>query len=366
MSEPTQKEASKGTVLVTGANGYIAGHIILTLLQSGYTVRGTVRSLARTREPLLGPSSPFHPYASSGLFSLVEVPDITAPGAFDAAFHAGAPLTAIVHGAQPVTFDNPDARAMLEVPIQGTLNIASAAAAQLPALQSFVLMSSVAAVGVPGLGAGGSGGATIKADQWSDLDVMAEALRARGQAVPGPLAYAAGKTAAERALWKLAPRKFALACVNPVFVAGPAAVAPADAREAARGSGGFVCDILAGRELPPAEGLLGHGAHVDVRDVARLTAFLVEHPRETDGKRFLAASAWVSPRGVAKVLREAYPERKGVIQGAEGEEEVGDDFAFPEEGPRYDTQTVVELTGQDWIPFKKTILDAAKACEGLL
>ncbi len=34
------------TVLVTGASGYIAGHIVAQLLDRGYTVRGTVRSLA--------------------------------------------------------------------------------------------------------------------------------------------------------------------------------------------------------------------------------------------------------------------------------------------------------------------------------
>jgi nucleoside-diphosphate-sugar epimerase len=32
------------TVLVTGANGYIATHIVDTLLDQGYNVRGTVRS----------------------------------------------------------------------------------------------------------------------------------------------------------------------------------------------------------------------------------------------------------------------------------------------------------------------------------
>ena len=32
-------------VLVTGASGYIAKHVVQQLLQSGYRVRGTVRSL---------------------------------------------------------------------------------------------------------------------------------------------------------------------------------------------------------------------------------------------------------------------------------------------------------------------------------
>ncbi len=35
---------SSGSVLVTGANGYIAVWIVKTLLEQGYSVRGTVRS----------------------------------------------------------------------------------------------------------------------------------------------------------------------------------------------------------------------------------------------------------------------------------------------------------------------------------
>src|SRR6185295_4607490 len=35
------------TVLVTGASGFIAQHVVLELLKAGYRVRGTLRSLAR-------------------------------------------------------------------------------------------------------------------------------------------------------------------------------------------------------------------------------------------------------------------------------------------------------------------------------
>src|SRR5690349_14113553 len=37
-------------VLVTGASGFVAQHVILLLLQKGYEVRGTLRSLKRAEE----------------------------------------------------------------------------------------------------------------------------------------------------------------------------------------------------------------------------------------------------------------------------------------------------------------------------
>lgn len=40
----------ENTVLVTGAGGFIALHCIVQLLEAGYYVRGTVRSLERTKK----------------------------------------------------------------------------------------------------------------------------------------------------------------------------------------------------------------------------------------------------------------------------------------------------------------------------
>lgn len=38
----------KGTVLITGVSGFIANHRAVDLLDAGYDLRGTVRSLARS------------------------------------------------------------------------------------------------------------------------------------------------------------------------------------------------------------------------------------------------------------------------------------------------------------------------------
>jgi uncharacterized protein YbjT (DUF2867 family) len=45
---PTLAPATGAKVLVTGANGYIAIHVVDQLLKAGYAVRGTVRSEKKT------------------------------------------------------------------------------------------------------------------------------------------------------------------------------------------------------------------------------------------------------------------------------------------------------------------------------
>lgn len=67
------------TLLVTGASGYIAAHVIHQLLEAGYKVRGTVRSESSAQKVRETHSR----YADALSFSYVK--DIAAPGAFDEA-----------------------------------------------------------------------------------------------------------------------------------------------------------------------------------------------------------------------------------------------------------------------------------------
>jgi len=45
MEEQKAEIGNQKIVLVTGASGYLAGHVVNILLEKGYKVRGTVRSL---------------------------------------------------------------------------------------------------------------------------------------------------------------------------------------------------------------------------------------------------------------------------------------------------------------------------------
>ena len=44
--------ANKGTCLVTGVSGFVGLHVAKAALEAGYTVRGTVRSIAKHREAI--------------------------------------------------------------------------------------------------------------------------------------------------------------------------------------------------------------------------------------------------------------------------------------------------------------------------
>ncbi|KAM6493009.1 hypothetical protein JOM56_011143 [Amanita muscaria] len=89
---------SGAKVLVTGANGFIAIWLIRTLLEQGYAVRGTVRSLERS-------SFLVDMFKSHDKFELVGVEDIARDDAFDESVKG---VDAIIHAASPVTFDVDD------------------------------------------------------------------------------------------------------------------------------------------------------------------------------------------------------------------------------------------------------------------
>jgi nucleoside-diphosphate-sugar epimerase len=68
-------------VLISGVNGFIAAQTVKSFLNAGYSVRGTVRSKS-SAEGLL---STLRHYVKAGRLEIVEVKDITQPGAFDTA-----------------------------------------------------------------------------------------------------------------------------------------------------------------------------------------------------------------------------------------------------------------------------------------
>ncbi len=171
--------------------------------------------------------------------------------------------------------------------------------------------------------------------------------------------YAASKTAAEKTFWKFRDEKkptWTMTAINPALVGGPPLLLPKepkDINETVRD----IYTILSGAPIPPTKGT---GTMVDVRDIARLLVFAVEHPEKMDGERYLAASAAGHSQAVADILRKAYPDRRSIIQ----EGTPGEGYASDHSISAYiDSSKAVKTTGVPFIGLEESVLAAAKAFE---
>ncbi|KAI1362708.1 NAD dependent epimerase/dehydratase [Xylaria arbuscula] len=361
--------APRRRVLITGANGYIAAQTVARFLSAGWAVRGTVRDLSSPTATSL--ASHFASAQAEGTFELVVVRDIKAPRAFDAAVRG---VQAIAHLATPVVFDSGDVEYIIGTAVQGTLSIlesalkATAAASARDegedgsgiggSLGSFVMMSSVSAVrmNLPGP-------VTFTEKDWN---TQAEAdVREAGDKAFGHVIYAASKVASERAFWKWVEEKkppFAATVLCPCWVAGPPAYPPSSPEDLAETTS-FIWKVFSGQDFPP--GPSGYGTHVDVRDVARMTEWAASHPEIAGGERYVVGGNGNVgvPQAAADILRQAYPERRGIIK--EGTPGAGyqPGYAVEPKGVYMDSTKAVKATGQDWIPYDKMVLDAAKSFE---
>lgn len=101
-------------------------------------------------------------------------------------------------------------------------------------------------------------------------------------------------------------------------------------------------------------------SYVDVRDVARLFVWAVQHPDKVDGERYIAYGGGGSEQRIADVLRENYPDRRNTIK-------EGTPGVYPVDGGiRIDAGKAIKATGQAFIKYDQSVLDAAKAFEAYL
>ena len=274
-----ERDPSATRVLVTGATGFIAGHCILQLLQQGYCVRGTLRTMARAPQVRAALE------AQGQSVERLEI--VWADLLQDAGWpEAASDCDFVLHLAMPLPQRRPKHEDELIVPArEGTLRVLRAAVGA--GVRRVVLCSSLAAVG---LGHRTPGKVFTEAD-WSRLDRPI-----------GP--YPRAKTVAERAAWDFVTgpentSHLELAVMHPGDVLGPLLD---------RGQHISANAIL---------GCMGKGAVgvprlsmpvVDVRDVAtaHLAAMLVP---EAAGQRFCCSAATVTMQDIALILRRAFAGR---------------------------------------------------------
>ncbi|MFN2258596.1 MAG: SDR family oxidoreductase [Parasphingopyxis sp.] len=256
-------------VLVTGGSGYIAGFIIRQLIEEGWEVNTTIRSLAReqaVRDVLATDNAKLRFFAA----------DLTDDAGWAESMEG---CSHLLHVASPLPGATPKDEDDLVVPArEGALR--ALRFAKQAGIERVVMTSSVAAVAY-GVGRGEH---TFDESRWTDLSH------------PDIYPYVKSKTVAERAArdWMLASGAGMEFCtINPSMVLGP--IMSAD----------FSTSLEAVRKLMdgsmPGVPDLGF-CIVDVRDVADLHVKALTAPG-MDGERFIAAGKFYKLYDVGRVIR---------------------------------------------------------------
>ncbi|SRR6266404_1487196 len=251
------------TVLVTGGSGFVGAHCILQLMDKGYGVKTTVRSLSKKNEVIEMLRNGGAQAAED--LSFIEA-DLSSDSNWDAAVQD---CEYVLHVASPIALGTPkDENEMIVPAVEGTLRVLRAS--RNAGVKRVVITSSFAAVGYSHK----DPNTLITEEEWTDPNDKTLS------------AYLKSKTFAEKAAWDFITREggdLELSVVNPVGIFGPL-LGPG-----LSGGHEILKRLLDGsmKAIPK----ISFGI-VDVRDVADLHLRAMTSP-DAKGQRFLALSGGV-------------------------------------------------------------------------
>ncbi|CDK29463.1 unnamed protein product [Kuraishia capsulata CBS 1993] len=333
-------------VLVTGANGFIALHIINELLKAGFSVVGTVRSPAKGK--IL---DNFKSLYKNPQLVLEYVPDISKPDAFDEVVKNHPEVDYVLHTASPFSFgvgdDNEDV--FVKPAVNGTLGILNSVKNYGHNVKHVVVTSSCAAI--------------LNFDKFTDHSFVH--TEATWNPMPWDiaktnpeLAYCYSKTVAERSARDFVAKEkpgFTISTVNPSYVYGPQLF------DETTGDLNTSSDLInQAMKLPhDAPGPFTEPANmgIDVRDVAIAHLITLQNPEKFADARLALACGYFSQQLFLDVLNSRIPELKGKIP-------VGDSAA----GKQYIAENVLtykfskteQLLGVKYISIEDSIYATAK------
>ncbi|XP_074310563.1 phenylacetaldehyde reductase-like [Silene latifolia] len=267
-------------VCVTGANGYIASWIIKLLLDRGYIVHGTVRSLD-------DPSKTAHLLELDGAKDRLKFfeASLSEEGSFDAAIDG---CIGVFHSASPVKIAAPNPEEEIIAPaVNGTLNVL-ASCVKNPTVKRVVFTSSI--------------GACVFNDRPQTPEVVVDET---WWSVPefckfSPLKwYLMSKTLAEQAAWKFVKENgIDMVTINPTICIGPLL------QNTLSGSCTYIHALVNGSETYLNETF----NWVHVKDVAEAHIRAFEIPSAHG--RYLMGESIAHHSEIVEILRELYPDLK--------------------------------------------------------
>lgn len=199
MEQTDQCVNQSDLVLVTGASGYLAIHIVKQLLALGYRVRGTVRSLKDEKK-----TAALKDLDKDSKLELVEADLLNESSWIDAVKDC----TYVLHTASPFPAERPkDENVLITPAVNGTLFVFRACVQEGSVVKRVVLTSSVAAVAPEVF----EDGRKYNEDDWPNPNILSP--------------YPKSKSMAEKAAWDFCEERkkagqgcFELAVINPGFI----------------------------------------------------------------------------------------------------------------------------------------------------
>ncbi|GJP88382.1 hypothetical protein CBS63078_6696 [Aspergillus niger] len=288
-------------VLLTGANGFVASHILSILLDRGYTVTATVRSQAKADEVVKA-----HP-DWKGKIEFAIVSDFTSQKPFNTLFEENKiAFDYVIHTASPLKFDIKDIqKEMIEPAVKGTTQILESAHQHGgSALKRFILLGSAVSV-LDSFEDMSREGRPYTEKSWNP--VTAQQAIERNDTVLG---YNVSKTQAERKAWEFMQANnpnFDLTVINPDIITGPM-IHPITGKGSINETNHFaIASFIDGTNSKVEDVRFPFYHFVDVRDVARSHVDALSNPA-AGGQRILLISGLITPQLVVNIIRKHFSE----------------------------------------------------------
>ncbi|KAI1391898.1 NAD(P)-binding protein [Hypoxylon trugodes] len=332
--------APGATILITGANGLIASHVVDQFLAAGYKVRGTVRDPAKC-EWMTSLFAARHP---SSQLELIEIADFAAPGNWNQAVKGVAGVASI---AGSVGLDVQDIGAALDKELPW-LEVLLQAAKDEPSVKAFIYTSS----GMAAWKADPKKKVKLGYDSYNE-DAIRIGLGNGSPSEKGIFPYMGFKAVLEQKLWDWVKRENPSYTFNTILPNTVCGQCLDPKGQGIPSTNAFVKALFDGQSLDVLKYLVPQWQS-DTRDLGALYVAALITPG-VDRERLYAFSDRHSWPRVAQILKELYPQRNIPIL----EDDGWDQTDVPNQRGR-DLLRGLGLKG--WTTLEESVKACAESC----
>ncbi|KAF5370374.1 hypothetical protein D9758_006909 [Tetrapyrgos nigripes] len=333
--------ASKSTIFVSGASGFLGSHIVYQLLQEGYSVRGAARGPKVLI--LQAAFESFNTESEPERFKAVEVPDISSSD-LSAALKG---VDGVIHTAASIP-GRADAETTLKNALQGTLHILKSA--HQAGIRKIVMTSSRVAF---------PSGGPYTDEAWNP--VTREEAFSNGFKM-----YGYAKTEADKAALEFVKShpEIDIIFFSPTWIFGPQIPPPhshflfPEPSHSALSTSAFIYSLL----NPKNKHYTGNPGYVDVRDVAKAHVLALSSAYNYPQQRILLkAPEETSYQDAISYLEARFPELKAQGRLADKESAPGAEWAAKDISLEWAVETKDTTWPEGYKSWKECVEDTIES-----